>query len=92
MIRHKDYLRKQLKNPRFKETYERELFIVRVSERIARLRERKGMTQEALAKRLGVKASMVSRIEAGRQNLTLESLHRIARALSTRVRVEIGVS
>lgn len=92
MMRHKDYLKKQLKNPRFKETYERELFIVRVSERIARLRERKGMTQEALAKRLGVKPSMVSRIEAGSQNLTLESLHRIARALSTRVRVEIGAS
>lgn len=92
MMRHKDYLKKQLRNPRFRESYERELFILRVSERIARLRERKGLTQEALARRLKVKPSMVSRIEAGKQNLTLESLHKIAKALSTRIRVELGAS
>mgnify|MGYP001582117235 CR=1 FL=1 len=56
------------------------------------MRERKGMTQEDMARRLKVRPSMVSRIEAGKQNLTLESLHKIAKALSTRIRVELGAA
>ena len=47
---------------------------------IKRLRQEKRLSQEALAKKMKVKREFVSRIESGRQNITLETLFRIARA------------
>jgi transcriptional regulator with XRE-family HTH domain len=52
-----------------------------VGRRIAELRAPLKLTQEALAERLGVSDKYIWRVEAGRQNLTIESMVRIARAL-----------
>ena len=52
-----------------------------VGRRLAEERRRLGLTQEALAEKLGVSAKYLQRIEAGRQNLTLGSLVTLARAL-----------
>ncbi|MBE7449208.1 MAG: helix-turn-helix transcriptional regulator [Kofleriaceae bacterium] len=55
-----------------------------VGRRIAHARVRRGWTQEALAERYGVSTKYLQRIEAGRQNLSLRSLARIAAALGCR--------
>ena len=48
---------------------------------ITRLREDRGMSQEALAKKIGTTQSVVARIEKGEQNLSTETLSKISAAL-----------
>lgn len=48
---------------------------------ISDLRETKGLTQEALAKKLKTTQSAVARIESGRQNVSAEMLKKISKAL-----------
>lgn len=52
-----------------------------VGRRVAELRVAQGMTQEALAEATGFYARYVQTIEAGRANLRLDSLARLATAL-----------
>lgn len=54
--------------------------------RMRELRIERGWTQEVAAERLGVGVRELQRIEAGRVNLTLRSLVRIARALAVPLR------
>ena len=49
---------------------------------IKSIREQLGMSQRALAKRAGVPQSTVSRIEQGRRDATLSTLHKILGAIS----------
>ncbi len=53
----------------------------RVSDQIRELRKLKGFTQKELAKRLAVAETTVNRYESGEQNLTIETLQKIADAL-----------
>jgi ribosome-binding protein aMBF1 (putative translation factor) len=53
-------------------------------------REGVGLTQTELAIRMGIAQSAVSRIEAGRANVTMEMLTRIAIALGAPLRVTLG--
>ena len=54
------------------------LIVVRMEMR--KLRKEKKMTQEKLAKKMNVKREFISRIESGNQNITLETLLKIAQA------------
>lgn len=53
-----------------------------VARRIKALRGARGLTQDAVAEALGMAAKNVQRLEAGRQNLTLQSLQNIADVLN----------
>jgi len=53
-------------------------------------REAVGVTQTELASRMHVVQSALSRIEAGRTNVTIEMLARIAAALGAQLTVTIG--
>ena len=46
--------------------------------KIAQLRRERGLTQEQLSEQMGVLPQYLQRIEAGRENLTLRSLAKIA--------------
>lgn len=52
-----------------------------IGDRIADLRETRGMTQAELAKKLKTTQSAVARIEAGKQNVSADMLKRISHAL-----------
>ncbi|HEX8591214.1 MAG TPA: UDP-N-acetylglucosamine 1-carboxyvinyltransferase [Candidatus Paceibacterota bacterium] len=52
---------------------------------IKRLREEKGLTQQAFAKALGTSQSAVARMENGGQNLTLEHLGKISDVLGRKI-------
>jgi transcriptional regulator with XRE-family HTH domain len=52
-----------------------------------RLRTEDGMTQEAIARRSGVKKSAISRVFRGRTNPTLKTLNAIARGMGCRVEI-----
>ncbi|MCK5320113.1 helix-turn-helix transcriptional regulator [Candidatus Parcubacteria bacterium] len=49
---------------------------------IINLRKKKKISQAKLAEKIGMKQSAVGRIEAGKQNLTIETLQKIAFALN----------
>lgn len=45
---------------------------------LRRVRKQMRLSQEELAKKMSVKREFISRIESGRQNVTLDTLYRIA--------------
>ena len=49
---------------------------------IIKLREKKKISQAKLAEKIGLKQSAIGRIEAGKQNLTIETLQKIAFAFN----------
>ena len=53
---------------------------LRAAMELRRLRKQLHLSQEALAKKISVKREFIARIESGRQNVTLETLYRIAQA------------
>jgi ribosome-binding protein aMBF1 (putative translation factor) len=53
-------------------------------------REGAGLTQTELAAKIGIAQSALSRIEAGRTNITLAMLRRIADALEIDLALEVG--
>ncbi len=57
---------------------------------IRNAREIAGLTQTELAARIGIAQSALSRIEAGRTNMTLGMLRRVAEALDVDVALEVG--
>lgn len=52
---------------------------------IARVRQERGLTQAAFARKLGTSQSAVNRMEHGRQNLSLETLGRISDVLNKQI-------
>lgn len=56
-----------------------------VGERIRKARKAKGLTQEELAKSLGVSFAMIGQYERGERNPKLDTLQRIADALDVNV-------
>ncbi|MHB8154196.1 MAG: helix-turn-helix domain-containing protein, partial [Bacillati bacterium] len=52
-------------------------------------RARTGLTQEALAQRMGTSVSAISRLESGFHLPTLETLRKLAAALGGRVHIDI---
>ena len=57
----------------------------RIGQRIAALRKLAGLSQEQLAERAGLQRTHVSRIEAGKYAVTLETIEAIAQALGMTV-------
>lgn len=84
-----DDLKESLKDPAFAKAYEEVDAEVRLAVAIAMARERAGMTQAELAKKLATKQSNISRIERGTQNLTMGTLEKIAKALHTRLAIQL---
>jgi DNA-binding XRE family transcriptional regulator len=56
-----------------------------IGNRIAQLREKKGMTQKELAEKSGILQNNISRIEAGRYNVTLDTLAKLSAALGSKI-------
>ena len=87
--RFRDYLKEQLKDQTVREAYEEEGLFVELAIQIGRLRERKGLTQRALAKRLHTSQQTISRIESPRNgSLSLRTIVKLAHALGKEVKVQ----
>ena len=57
----------------------------RMATRLRLLRERRGLTQEQLAEKSGVSRTYLARLETGRQDPTLSTLEKLAKALGVKV-------
>lgn len=77
-----------LKDPGLKTEYDRlqpEFTVIRA---IIRARVNSGITQEELAKKIGTKQSVISRLESGRANPSVAFLKKLAQALNSHLEIK----
>lgn len=80
------YLQKQMGDPEMRGLIEQEREALRIGAQLARIRQRKGLSQTQLAARVGMSGPNISRIEKNpSRNLTLETLLRLFGALDYEV-------
>jgi ribosome-binding protein aMBF1 (putative translation factor) len=84
-----EWLAEEMKDPEFRRLYEEADIEMKVAMEVAKAREAAKMTQGELARKLKTKQQTISRIEQGAQNVTVETLDRIARALKGSLQVRI---
>lgn len=77
---------------RFDVALEEEEARVRIAEIVYEARSAAGLTQAALAERIGTKQSVISAIENGSQMPTIPTLRRIARALDRQLTIDLAVA
>jgi transcriptional regulator with XRE-family HTH domain len=57
----------------------------KIAHKITELRQIEAITQEELAKRMKTTQSVISRIESGKQNITIDYIQKIASALGRKI-------
>src|SRR5438552_2752969 len=88
--RFEDWLKKELKEPQFRRAYERERRGIFLSYRILKLREKLGLSQKAIAKRMGTSQQAVARLESGEyEGFTLKTLEKVAEALGAELIIDL---
>ncbi|OGG02639.1 transcriptional regulator [Candidatus Gottesmanbacteria bacterium RBG_16_37_8] len=83
-----DYLKESLKNPKFKAEFDRLQPEFEVINTLIRARIKRGITQEKLAKKMGTKQSVISRLESGNANPSLKFLKKFAQALNSNLEIK----
>ncbi len=82
-----DFKKQLLKDPKVKEEYDRLQPEYALIEAVFKARMKSGLTQEMLAKKIGTKQSVISRLEKGDANPTVSFLKKMAKAFSTRLEI-----
>lgn len=75
------------KDKEYQKIYEKVAPIMDIAIKIAIAREKAGLTQSQLAAKLDTTQSVISRIEQGNQNLSIQMLSRIASVLHCHLEV-----
>lgn len=84
--------KESLKDPEIKAEYDKLQPEFAVIQAVIDARMNKGVTQKTLAKRIGTKQSVISRLETGRANPSISFLKKLAQALGTRLEIRFAVS
>jgi transcriptional regulator with XRE-family HTH domain len=87
MARVADLHKKWMKEPKYRKAYEalEEEFVL--ASAVIDARNRAGLTQKALAKKMGTTQPVVARLESGRIRPSLRTLERLALATGSRLRI-----
>ena len=86
----KDHLREKMKDREFQKAWHALDEEFEVLESIIKAREKAGLTQEQLARRIGTKQPALSRLERGGfRRASVETLRKIAEALDARLVVRL---
>lgn len=83
-----EYLSKQMQNAEFAQEFERLQPEREVMRAVSQMRAQRGITQEELARRTGIRQSEISRIESGSRNPSVRMLQRLAEGLDCTLRIE----
>ena len=82
-VTHRQVLKRFFKQRVFRQGYEEELDKLRLVDALIRLRQRQGLTQQALARRLRVSQPFIAKLErAETHNFTLDTLIKVVEALN----------
>lgn len=82
-----DYKKELLKDPKVAKEYKKLEPQYKLISELIRIRIKKGLTQEALAKKIGTKQSAIARIESGNGNPSLMFLEKIAKATDSKLEI-----
>lgn len=85
MEKWEDVKKELLKDPRVAKEYKRLAPRYQIISDLIRIRLKKGLTQEALAKKIGTKQAAIARVESGNANPTLEFLEKMTSAMDAEV-------
>ena len=82
-VTHRQVLKRFFKQRGFRQGYEEELDKLRLVDALIRLRQRQGLTQQALARRLRVSQPFIAKLErVETHNFTLDTLIKVVEALN----------
>jgi len=88
LITFDEKLKEWLKDDEFRKGYEEELEKLRITHALIKLRERRGLTQAVLARRMHVSQPFIAKLESGQvKNYSLETLVKLAVALDSDLEV-----
>lgn len=79
--------KESLKNPKIKAEYDKLQPEFALIQAMIDARVQKRVTQEELARKIGTKQSVISRLETGRGNPSVAFLKKLAAALNTRLEI-----
>lgn len=79
-----------LKNPNLRKEYEKLQPEYDLIEAMIAVRNKKGITQKALAQKMRTKQSVISRLESGNANPSFEFVKRLASALGTDIHIKFA--
>lgn len=88
----REVLDAQLKNPEFRDRWERTAIARAVALRLISYRAEHGLSQTALAEKLGMKQPAIARLEAGEKNPTWDTVARISESLRIEFVIDIAPS
>ncbi|MBI3011548.1 MAG: XRE family transcriptional regulator [Candidatus Omnitrophica bacterium] len=89
-VSHRQVMGRLLKDQRFRRGYEEEFEKLRIVDAIINLRQRQGMTQKTLARRLKVSQPFIAKLEkAETHNFTLDTLIKVVTALNGELVIHI---
>jgi len=78
-------IRQELKNPRFRKAYEKEMAALDLAHQVKSLREAKKLTQEQVAERADMPQSVIARLESGRHSASIATLQRVAQVFGRKI-------
>jgi len=82
------YLKKQLKDEKFKKEFEKTEKSYELTKKIIAARISCDMTQEQLSKKTGISQSNISRIESGTYSPTYSTLQTLAKGMGKELKIE----
>ncbi len=89
MISLDQILENEMQDPEFREHWERTTLARAVANQVIKYRINHGLSQSALARRLGVSQAVVGRLELGEHEPKIATLSRLARVLGLRFTIAI---
>lgn len=85
-----DWEKEALKDPKLKAEYDRQQPEFALIDALIRVRRDKSLTQAQLAKKIGTKQSVISRLEIGRANPSVGFLKKLATALGVHLEIRFS--
>jgi len=86
-----DELEKELlKDKETRKEFERLAPRYQLISELIKIRIKKGLTQEKLAKQIGTKQSAIARLESGKENISIDSLEKISHAMGAKIKISIS--
>ncbi|HYM09720.1 MAG TPA: helix-turn-helix transcriptional regulator [Bryobacterales bacterium] len=90
MARITDLHKKWMKEPKYRKAYEALDGEFVLASAVIEARNRAGLTQEGLARKMGTTQPVVARLESGRVRPSMRTLERLAEATGSRLLISFG--
>ena len=89
LLSFEEYFKKSLKDPEFKQLWEKSEIEYQLSRQIIKKRLEKKMSQQELAKKAGTTQAIISQIENSSLNPSVDLLKRISVGLGSKLSIQI---